>query len=252
MVLIHAGICDSRMWDDQVAPLAEHFQVIRYDMRGYGQTAPVDRPYAHHDDLHALLDHLGIAQAHLIGASMGGTTALDFALTYPARVRSLTLVCSEPSGYLDLDENGEEYEEEVPDHWDQIVEAFQLGAYESVAEWEVRFWVDGPARTPDQVDAAVRRRVYEMDVIALRNEAKELGENQPLDPPAFERLAEVKIPTQIMIGDRDQPVMRRAADHMAHQIAGAQKVVMADAAHLPSMEQPTQFNQLVLDFLMAR
>ena len=249
LVLIHAGICDSRMWDEQFAHFAESHRVFRYDMRGYGQTEPVDVPYAHHEDLRALLDHWEIEQAHLVGCSMGGSTALDFALAYPDRVRSLTIVCAEPGGYEDVDEQGEPIEEEIPEQWDQIVEAFRLGAYESVAEWEVRFWVVGPERTPDQVDPAVRHKVYEMNVIALRNEAQELGENQPLDPPAAERLGELTCPTQIIIGALDQPVMRRAADLMANTIAGAQKVVIPETAHLPSMEQPLQFNQILSTFL---
>jgi len=249
LVLIHAGICDSRMWDAQVAALAAHYQVIRYDMRGYGQTDPADLRYAHYEDLRALLDHLEIEQAHLVGASLGGSTALDFAVTNPQRVLSLTIVCSEPSGYEDLDEAGEPIEEEIPENWDQIVEAFQLGAYESVAEWEVRFWVDGPERTADQVDAAVRRDVYEMNLIALRNEAQELGEQQPLDPPAVDRLSEIALPTQIIIGALDQAVMQRAAKLMAAHIPNAQKVVIANTAHLPSMEEPAQFNQIILDFL---
>lgn len=252
LVLIHAGICDSRMWDVQVADFAQHYQVIRYDMRGYGQTDPVDLPYAHHEDLLALLDHLEIAQAHLIGASLGGTTALDFAVTYPDRVCSLITVCSEPSGYEDLDENGVEIAEEIPEHWDQIVEAFRLGAYESVAEWEVRFWVDGPQRTADQVDAALRRQVYEMNLIALRNEAQEFGEQLPLEPPAFTRFATLQLPTLVLVGELDQPVMRRAAEAMTTTIAGAQKIIITDTAHLPSMEQPEQFNQIVLDFLAGQ
>jgi pimeloyl-ACP methyl ester carboxylesterase len=249
LVLIHAGICDSHMWDDQFARFATHYQVIRYDMRGYGQTEPVEGSYAHYADLHALLDHLGIAQAHLVGCSMGGTTALDFAVTYPECVLSLTTVCSEPGGYEDLDENGAEIEEETPENWDQIVEAFKLGAYESVAAWEVQFWVVGPERAADQVDAEIQRKVYEMNLIALRNEALELGENQPLDPPAADRLAELQMPTLVIIGAVDQPVMRRAADYMATHIAGAQKIVIPNTAHLPSMEQPALFNQIVLDFL---
>jgi len=249
LVLIHAGICDSRMWDDQFAYFAEHYQVIRYDMRGYGQTAPVEGPYAHYADLCALLDQLEIEQAHLLGCSMGGTTALDFAVAYPERVRSLITVCSEPGGYEDLDEYGEEIEEETPENWDQLVEAFKLGAYESVAEWEVHFWVDGRERSADQVADAIQRKVYAMNLIALRNEALELGDNEPLDPPAADRLGELQVPTLILIGAVDQPVMRRAADYMATHIADAQQVVIPDTAHLPSMEQPTHFNQIVLDFL---
>ena len=251
LLMLHGYASTSEMWTDVATDLAREFRVIALDMRGYGQTEPVDVPYAHHEDLRALLDHWEIEQAHLVGCSMGGSTALDFALAYPDRVRSLTIVCAEPGGYEDVDEQGEPIEEEIPEQWDQIVEAFRLGAYESVAEWEVRFWVDGPERSASQVDADVRRKVYEMNVIALRNEAMELWENQPLDPPASERLTEVRCPTQILIGALDQPVMRRAAEFMATTIPGAQKVVIPDTAHLPSMEQPALFSQTILDYLQT-
>ena len=99
LVLLHAGICDSRMWDGQVAAFAQHYQVVRYDLRGFGQTASVDGSFAHHHDLLALLNHLGIEKTYLLGCSMGGSAALDFALEQPERVAALILVGSSPSGY---------------------------------------------------------------------------------------------------------------------------------------------------------
>ncbi len=100
LVLVHAGIADRNMWDEQWHVFAQHYQVIRYDRRGYGQTTLVDEPYAHYQDLYALLNFLGIKQAHMLGCSMGGTTALDFALAYPARVSSLIAVACRPEGYV--------------------------------------------------------------------------------------------------------------------------------------------------------
>ena len=88
-----------------------------------------------------------------------------------------------------------------------------------------------------------------MNTIALENEALELGENEPLDPPAFAQLEQIQVPTLVIIGDLDQPSMQRAAAVMADRIPGAQRVVIANTAHLPSMEQPAHFNQIVLDFL---
>ena len=245
LVLIHAGICDSRMWDEQFDHFAAHFRVLRYDMRGYGQTEPVDEAYSHHTDLAALLSLLAIERAHLLGCSMGGSTALDFALVYPEKTASLIMVCAEPSGY----EDEEAEDEELPEDWDQIVEAFKRGAFATVAAWEVHQWVDGPTRTPDQVDPAIRQKVLEMNTIALENEALELGENEPLEPPAFAQLEQLQVPTLIIIGDLDQASMQRAAEVMADRLPSAQKVVIANTAHLPSMEQPAQFNQIVLDFL---
>lgn len=242
LVLLHAGICDSRMWDDQFALFAQHYQVIRYDLRGYGRTAPVAGPFAHHTDLWALLEHLGIERAHLLGCSMGGTTTIDFALAYPDRVTALILVCCEPSGFQDP------IEEPLPADWEEMVAAFKAGEFERVAEYEVRLWVDGPLRTPDQVDAVIRDKVRAMNRIALQNEASGVGERQPLDPPAFGRLHEIDAPTLLIVGDLDQPSMVRAAEYMVGQIANAQKVVMTGAAHLPNLEQPARFNTLVRNF----
>jgi len=84
LVLIHGYTLDTRMWDDQFETFAQHYQVIRYDMRGFGKSAfPTDENYTHPDDLRALLEHLEIEHAHILGLSMGGGTAIDFALTYP-------------------------------------------------------------------------------------------------------------------------------------------------------------------------
>lgn len=243
LVLVHAGICDSRMWDEQFAVFAQQYQVVRYDLRGYGRTVPVAGPYAHHEDLRALLDHLGVEQAHLLGCSMGGTTILDFALAYPDRVASLILVCCEPSGFQDP------VEEPLPADWNDIVAAFKAGEFERVAEYEVCLWVDGPHRMPDQVDAVIRDKVRAMNLIALQHEASGVGARQPLDPPAFGRLHEIKSPTLLIVGDLDQGSMVRAAAYMAEQIGDSHEVVISGTAHLPNLEQPERFNELVLNFL---
>ena len=100
LVLIHGFTLDTRMWDDQFGLFAEHYHVIRYDLRGFGQSAvPADTLYAHFDDLKALFDALGIEQAHLVGLSKGGGVALDFALAFPAYVRSLVLIDSILGGF---------------------------------------------------------------------------------------------------------------------------------------------------------
>lgn len=241
LVLLHAGIADSRMWDEQFATFAQHYRVVRYDLRGYGQTALVDNPYSHHADLLQLLNYLDIPQAQLCGCSMGGTTALDFALAYPARTSALVLVACQPSG--------DEFVSKPPPQREEMYAKFDAGDYAGVAELEVQMWVDGPHRTPDQVDTALRQRVREMDTITLRNEALELGEYQPLDPPAATRLEQVRVPTLIISGDLDRPAMIHAAELMGRTIAGAQTAVITGTAHLPSMEQPILFNQLVLNFL---
>jgi 3-oxoadipate enol-lactonase len=138
LTLVHAGIADRRMWESQVAALASRYRVIRYDMRGFGRSAMVEGPYAHHEDLRALLDSLGIERAFLVGCSMGGATIIDFALQNPGRCHALVLIGSAVSGFL-----AESY---PPDQWEELVAADEAGDLGRVSELEVRIWVDGPYR----------------------------------------------------------------------------------------------------------
>ena len=92
VVLLHGGGLDLGMWDPQVEPLARSFRVIRYDARGHGRSTARMGPYSTLEDLRRLLDHLGVARAHLVGLSMGAGVALDFAINHPERVSKLALV----------------------------------------------------------------------------------------------------------------------------------------------------------------
>ncbi len=241
LVLVHAGICDSRMWDDQFAHFAEHYRVARYDARGYGQTKPVEGSFAYRDDLHALLTYLGIERAHLVGCSFGGTTCLDFALAYPEMVERLVLVDATPSGYQSA--------QPLPAQLAAVDAAAEAGDFEQAAELEVQIWVDGPMRSAHEVPPAIRQKVHAMNLIALHNEALDLGQPVPLDPPAAQRLQALQAATLLVVGALDQPRTREAIDWMASQIPNAQKSVIEHAAHLPNMEKPAEFNRIVLEFL---
>lgn len=201
----------------------------------------VEGPYSHHEDLGGLLDFLGVVRAHLVGCSMGGGTVLDFALEYPQRVGNLILVGPAVGGFRpDFD---------PPRQWDEIVAADEAGDLERISELEVQIWVDGPQRSPDDVDSSIRDLVREMNLIALQNEASGLGEEWEPEPPAADRLPDVQAPTQLMVGDEDQPRVFAAIDLLEKELPNARKVVMPGTAHLPNMEQPERFNRIVLDFL---
>jgi 3-oxoadipate enol-lactonase len=244
LVLIHAGIADSRMWDDQFELFAQRYRVVRYDLRGYGKSEVPPGLYALRDDLYALLTFLGISKAYLIGVSMGGGLAVDFALEHPDMVASLIPVCAGLGGF-----EQSATETEIA-YWAEIVAAEKAGDSERVNEMEVHLWVDGLGRTPEQVNPTVRQRVREMNGLALARET-EASQAQPqrLDPPAVGRLAEIHVPTLVIIGDQDMSGIQQTAGKLASDIPGARQVVIHDAAHVPSMEQPDEFNRVVLDFL---
>lgn len=243
VVFLHAGVADRRLWDGQVEPFARHYRVIRYDLRGFGQTTAPAMPYSLVEDLRALLDQLGVERAALVGCSMGGTLALDFALTYPDRVSALALVCATPGGF--------ELKGAPPPLILELIAAQQAGDLEKMAALAVEIWAVGDQRSPDQVDPHVRDLVYEMSLIGFRNQAAGLGEHQTITPPAVERLGDVHIPALIVVGELDAPAIHEAGRLMAGGIAGARQVVMPDAAHLPSLEHPDEFNRILTEFFDA-
>jgi pimeloyl-ACP methyl ester carboxylesterase len=241
LLLLHAGVADSRMWDDQWQPFARRYRAIRYDLPGFGQSQLPGQPYALHDAVAELLGFLGVERAHVVGVSFGGRIALDFALAHPEMLSALVLVCPDVGGAQPSDALRRFGEEE-----EALLERGDLAA---ATELNLRMWVDGPQRTSDQVDPSVRERVREMQHHAFAIPMTEGFELLRLEPPAIERLAEVRAPTLIVIGNLDQPEKLALADRLVDEIPGARKVVIPGAAHMVSMERPAEFNQVVLDFL---
>ncbi len=239
VVLLHAGIADSRMWEGQFAPLSKWFRVIRYDMRGYGRTPPAAGPFSHRDDLAALLDHLGIERASLVGCSQGSKTALDFALAHPQRVERLVLASPAVSGLP--------YDGPPPPQAEQLHAADAAGDLALVNELEMQIWIDGPYRAPEDVDPAVRALAADMNAIALANEG--VGTEMPPERPAAGRTGEVDLPVLVIHGGLDTPRTVAAADFLADKLPEVQRVVMSGLTHLPNMERPEEFNRLVADFL---
>lgn len=245
VVLSHAGLGDMRMWDPQVAAFGERFRVVRYDGRGFGKTEETgarDVRFRRFDDLLALLDHLGIEQAHLVGGSLGGRVSVDAALSAPERVRSLVLVGSALGGYRWADELTHK-------GWEETETAVLAGELEKAAGIEMRMWLAGRGRSLEGVDPEVRDLVGRMLLDSYGH--GELEGETGLEPPAIGRLDEIHVPTLVMVGDEDSPDVQRIADLLLSGIAGAEKAIMHGTAHAPNMEQPEEFNHLVLEFLAS-
>jgi pimeloyl-ACP methyl ester carboxylesterase len=240
VLLLHAGIGDRRMWDAQVSSFAEHFTVIRFDARGFGETRKPDVPFAPYADAIALLDHLEISRAHFVGVSMGSQTVIEAAIAAPERVSALVAVAAR---------TGTPVSPVLRAGWERVDELYEAGDVAGAVEYELRMWVDGPDRESDAVDPEVRERVRDMNAALFTRDDVD-AEEIPLDPPAAERLAEISAPTLIVYGDKDVMDVRQAAEPLAAAIPGARLAVIPDAAHLPQMERPDVFNEIVLGFLL--
>jgi len=244
VVLSHAGFLDSRMFDEIWEPLAARYRVIRYDMRGFGKSSPAAGPICRRDDLARLLDHLGIAQAHLVGCSMGGENSLDLALERPDLVRTLTLVDSTPGGF--------DMQGEPPRYLFEMFGALQNGDTNHASELQMRIWIDGIYREPQQVNPVMREKALEINRIPVERKTFLIADSQPvnpLTPAAVTRLEAVQCPALIVAGSLDHPEVLRAADEMAARIPDSKKVIMEGCAHVPSFEQPKVFLSHLLNFL---
>ncbi len=241
LLLLHAGIADSRMWDEQFPLFVQRYRVIRYDLRGYGQTRLGPGTFANHEDVTALLNALDAPRAHIIGVSFGSAVALDFTLAHPDRVSSLVMVAPGAGGV----EPSERIRQFIQDENALLEQDDIAGA----TELNLRLWVDGIHRTPEQVNPTVRQRVYDMQYHAFTIPMPEGIEEEELQPPASMRLSEVRAPTLVVIGDLDLPEKLELAAQLASAIPNARQHIIAGTAHLPSMEQPDEFNRVVLDFL---
>jgi pimeloyl-ACP methyl ester carboxylesterase len=249
LVLIHSGYSNRMLWDGQFEVLAQSYKVIRYDIRGYGNSAIVttDTPlYADWQDLYGLLQFLEIEKTYLLGLSGGGAIAIDFTLEHPMMVDALLLVSTGVSGF---DWGRWIHQSPLHENFARLNEAFENADVSRMIELSLPLWTDGPGRTSEQIDALVRERVR---VMCLHNWTLPNDPGAPpaqtIDPPAITRLAEIEVPTLIVVGDQDVPVILEIGGILVEKIKGARKVILPEVGHHLNMERPTEFNQIVLDF----
>ncbi|HEU5066155.1 MAG TPA: alpha/beta hydrolase [Gaiellaceae bacterium] len=243
VVLVHEGIADSRMWEPQWRPYSEQFRVVRLDLRGFGQSPAAVGTFSWAGDVAQLLDELRLGPAALVGVSLGGSVAMEVAIARPELVSRLVLVAPGLRGF--------EMNEETKAGWEEEDAALERGDVDEAVEVNLRMWVDGPSRSPGEVDPEVRSKVGEMQrrAIEIYLEAGEDGEPQPLAEDWGDRLAEIAVPTLVIVGDLDRPEMLEIAGRLEAEIPNARRETMAGVAHVPSMERPDEFDRLVLDFL---
>ncbi len=229
LVLLHEGIGDSRMWDPIWPQLTAAGRVIRYDVRGYHNSPAATEDYSLLVDLLAVLDHFGVHSAHLAGCSMGGGTALQFALAEPRRVRSLTLLCPAVPGFP-YDEDPEldaEYEARLA-----------AGDTEGLIEMGLREWAA----------AGLTPFVEELMRSAAKAGPSE-EQFQQEDDPVYDRLGEVTAPTVLMVGDKDRASIVASGEAAAGRIPGCRLIIMPGADHFPTAREPGLIASTILEQL---
>ncbi len=242
LVLLHAGIAHLGMWDAQMAAFTKQFEVLRYDIRGWGKTLDPAGEYTEHGDLKALMQHVGLGKANILGISNGGRIAIDFAIAFPEMVEKLVLVAPALGGFDYPDDSFVDKFEE------KLEAAMQVGDLETAAEYEALIWVDGPRRKPEDLEQGFRKRALGLIKETLAIPEGE-GKGSMLAPKAAGRLDEILAKCLVIIGDKDVDSLRAVVGHLVAHISDIHRVDMEGVAHLPNMENPNSFNEIVLDFL---
>ncbi|MET0726105.1 MAG: alpha/beta hydrolase [Leifsonia sp.] len=243
LLLIHAGIANLRMWDPLVPFLAVDHLVIRFDTRGFGQTEFDDTAYSNRADAIAVLDHLGVRQATLVGASRGGSIAIDVALEHPERVSGLVVIGSGPSGFPEV---------ELTPREDAMLDAIDAaeaqGDWERVADLETGFWDVGPLRETADVDPAFLRLARELNRSNIRHASRAV-EAIPLEPTAYERIDDIAVPALVVVGEYDITPALAQYEFLVDRIPDATGAIFHDSAHLPSLERADEFLHVLQDWL---
>ncbi len=228
LVLLHPGVGDSRIWDRVLPALTAGHRVIRYDARGYGRSPAPTEPYSLFDDLVTALDHYRLDRVPIVGCSQGGDCALGLAVTAPARVSALILLCPGISGF--------------PVPADPAVRAdIERAAAEGVdalAEIGLRLWA-AAGRTPEVVEqlrSAARAWLAE-------------GDLERPNPPVYDRLGEITVPTSLLVGDADRPWLLESNREAAKRIPGCVYVELPGVDHLPPLRVPDRVLRLIRDTL---
>ncbi|HXN92286.1 MAG TPA: alpha/beta hydrolase [Candidatus Sulfotelmatobacter sp.] len=240
--LLHAGIADQRMWEPQVKSFAKHFDVIRPDMRGFGRSELPAARWSPVADLLALMDELHVKPAHLVGCSMGSVLAIDFALQHSERLSKLVLV---GPGI-----GGADFGKKYPEVFAEVRAADEARDLDALNQAEMHLFLDGPRRTRGHVRQPLRELFLDMNGHALRSDF-DSAPTDDLDPPALERLHEITAPVLVVVGDEDVPPVFDAVELLMEKVRHARKAVIHDAAHLPNLEHPEQFNRVVMPFLLG-
>ncbi|MFD8707062.1 alpha/beta fold hydrolase [Kitasatospora sp. NPDC059648] len=241
LVLLHGGFLDHRMWDDQIPALAARHRVIAPDARGHGRSANATGPFRHTDDLAALLRHLGIGPAVLVGVSMGGSIAVDTALEHPELVSAVVVSGAGTSEPIFTDPW-------TTRTWTAWQTAMTAGDLDAAVEAFTLF-ATGPDRTLDELAPQVVGRLREMTRSTL---VKHTADEPDLRIPVrdtWNRLATIDVPVLAINGAIDSPDHIGMAERLTRTVASGNAISIDGTAHYPNMERPEAFNKALEDFL---
>jgi len=235
IVLLHDGMLDREVWDNQFPLLAMNYRVVRYDRRTYGKSSDPLAPFSDIEDLNQIFIQLNIDKAIVFGMSAGGGLAIDFTLKYPGRVSALILVGAVVNGFY--------YSPHMMNRGGHLKNPADLSDPQKAIKY---FAWDDPYE------------IYSENVSAKEKFVKILESSQhkstgnfyiPADRPGANFLSEIKIPVLILVGEYDIPDVHAHSGVIQFGIPKSRREIILNSGHLIPLEQPEAFNRTVFNFL---
>jgi 3-oxoadipate enol-lactonase len=244
VLLLHAGLQDHRMWDEQVKMLQGNHDVLVVDLPGQGKSSGFDTTQLAADVIIRVLDSLQVEKTAVVGLSYGSSVATDLVLAYPDRVEKVVLVSSGVTGWDKVvrpDSVSQRY-------FTLLDSAFSKKDLEKTASVFTQAWCDGPFRKPEQVKKEVRDYISNTTLENLKkHSADSWAKFNPVT--AAERVTQIKKPVLILYGNKDIPMIKDVSIFLNRSIPGSSLVEIPDAAHMLNMEVPHVFNKHLSRFL---
>jgi 3-oxoadipate enol-lactonase len=244
IVLLHGGFMDTRMWDGQVKEFSKKYRVITCDLRGHGKTVDGDSSYFMYEAIRMLLDSLNEKKADIAGLSLGATIATDFAIEYPQYVNKLLLITPGLNS-LDTTFVQDSTMEKYSILMDSAVKRKDIAL---AAEYFIRSWFDGPFRSPQQTDTALRKTVLAIATSTMKIH-QFMHWTRFAQPRAIGRLEKITAPTLIIVAEKDNYHILKNAEALNKGITNSKIVTISNAAHLVNLEKPEEFNKIFLEFI---
>ena len=241
LVMIHGAQGDQSMFAAMAKEFAAGYRVLTFDQRGSGLSEKPDIPYSmamFADDTAALMDHLKMSPAHIIGVSMGGMIAQEFALRYPNKVRSLVLGCTTPGGPQSIRAGGGAL---ASAYSTQPMTAEERGKALAEAAFTKGYLVKHPEIITSMIEA---RRSRPIDTTGFGHRMKAASEHN-----TYDRLEELRCPTLVITGKDDALISWENSRVLAERIKGAEQVILEPAGHCFWLEQPEKSRDAIAGFI---
>lgn len=233
IVLLHDGMVNREIWDEQFPLLAKTYRVVRYDRRGYGKSSDPEVKYSHIEDLNQLFIQLNIDKAIIFGMSSGGRLAIDFTLTYPEKVNGLVLVGAVVSGFgytSHMQTRGGHFDPQ------KFTDPVKVNEY---------FIMDDPYEIYSENTSAKERVMRLLPNLARENRVP----TQPPTKVAVRSLSDINVPALILVGEYDIPDVHAHAGAINAGISSSRREIIPRSGHLIPIEQPVLFNEAIMNFL---